>query len=144
MFERILVVCYGNICRSPAAQYILKQRLPDTFTVESAGVGALVDHAADATVAELLVARGIDVGQHRAKQVTRNMLGQYDLILVMEQNHIEAITRIAPEARGKTKLLGCWIGNKEIPDPYKKTKEIYELADAMIAEAIESWMKYLR
>ena len=144
MFERILMVCYGNICRSPAAQYMLKARLPDTYTVDSAGVGALVGRGADVTVAELLASRGVDVAQHEAQQVTRTMLSQYDLVLVMEQQHVEAITRIAPEARGKTKLLGCWIGNKEIPDPYKKTKEIYELADSMIAEAIESWMKYLR
>lgn len=143
MFERILVLCYGNICRSPAAEFMLRQRLPERFIVDSAGVGALVGRGADETVTQLLQARDIDVSAHEAKQVTRTMLSRFDLVLVMEQEHLEAVTKIAPEARGKTKLLGCWIGNKEIPDPYKKTYEIYELADSMIAQAVDSWMNYL-
>lgn len=143
MFERILVLCHGNICRSPAAEHMLRVRLSDRYTIDSAGVGALVGRGADETVAQLLQARNIDVSAHEAKQVTRTMLSRFDLVLVMEQEHIEAVTKIAPEARGKTKLLGCWIGNKAIPDPYKKTYEIYELADNMIAEAVASWMKYL-
>ena len=144
MFNRILVVCYGNICRSPAAEYMLKAALEDKCTVDSAGVGALVDQGVEPTVAGLLEQRGIDASAHSAKQVTRTMLSQFDLVLVMEQAHIESITRIAPEARGKTKLLGSWIGNKEIPDPYKKSHEIYVLADNMIHDAIESWKNYLR
>ena len=72
------------------------------------------------------------------------MLGKFDLVLVMEQAHIESVTQLAPEARGKTKLLGTWIGNKEIPDPYKKATEIYELADKMIIDAIDSWLPYLK
>jgi len=144
MFERILVLCYGNICRSPAAEYMLKAKLPERFVVDSAGVGALVGHGADETVVSLMKNHDIDITEHKAKQVTRTILSQFDLVLVMEQSHIEAVTKIAPEARGKTKLLGCWLGNKEIPDPYKKSYEIYELADSMIIQAVESWMPYLR
>lgn len=144
MFSRILVLCTGNICRSPAAEHLLRAQLPDHIHVDSAGVGAMVGHGADATVQEITQKRGLELTTHEAKQVTRTMLGQFDLVLVMEQEHIEAVTRIAPEARGKTKLLGCWIGNKAIPDPYKKSYEIYTLADDMIAQAVESWMKYLR
>jgi protein-tyrosine phosphatase len=40
-------------------------------------------------------------------------------------------------------LLGTWIGNKEIPDPYKQSKHVYELADSLIIESVTSWMKYL-
>lgn len=144
MFERILVLCYGNICRSPSAEYMLRAKLPERFVVDSAGIGALVDHGADDNVIALMNKYDIDVSSHKAKQVTRTMLSQFDLVLVMEQSHIESVTKIAPEARGKTKLLGCWLGNKEVPDPYKKSYEIYELADSTIAQAVESWMPYLR
>ena len=143
MFNSILVLCYGNICRSPAAAYALRALLPDHITVDSAGIGALVGRPADDTVKGLMAKRGIDVSAHRAKQVDRTLLSQFDLVLVMEQAHIESITQIAPEARGKTKLLGAWIGNKEIPDPYKKSKQVYEIADSLIIESVTSWMKYL-
>lgn len=143
MFNSILVLCYGNICRSPAAAYSLRALLPDHIKVDSAGIGALVGRPADDTVKGLMQKRGIDVSAHRAKQVDRAMLSQFDLVLVMEQAHIESITQIAPEARGKTKLLGAWIGNKEIPDPYKKSKQVYEIADLLIIESVTSWMKYL-
>nr|HCI7934504.1 protein tyrosine phosphatase [Klebsiella pneumoniae] len=64
---------------------------------------------------------------------------QYDLLLVMEKNHIEQISNIAPEARGKTMLLGHWIGMKEIPDPYRKSDEAFESVYQLIEESCQCW-----
>lgn len=144
MFKNILVLCYGNICRSPAAEHSLRAKLDESFHIDSAGIGALVGRSADATVQQIMKEKHqIDVSAHIAKQVTREMLSQFDLVLVMEQAHIESVTQIAPEARGKTKLLGSWIGNKEVPDPFKKAQEMYELADEIIEQAVSSWLKFL-
>lgn len=52
------------------------------------------------------------------------MCREYDLILAMEQNHIEAVTRLAMEARGKTFLFGYWLQQMEIPDPYRRGRDI--------------------
>lgn len=61
---------------------------------------------------------------HKGQQFTSSLGRQYDLILVMERNHIEHISQLAPEVRGKIMLFGHWLGEKEIPDPYKKAKRL--------------------
>ncbi|UTV26977.1 arsenate reductase/protein-tyrosine-phosphatase family protein [Photobacterium atrarenae] len=142
MFNKILVVCVGNICRSPSGEYLLKQLLP-AKEIASAGVGALVGKPADKMASEVAVERGISLEGHVAQQLTSDLCQQYDLILVMEKGHLEAVTRIAPEARGKTMLFGQWIGQKDIPDPYRQSREAFEFAYGLIEEAAEAWAKKL-
>ena len=82
MFNNILVICIGNICRSPSAEYMLRQKLAEVkpnITIHSAGLGALVDKGIDDTAAALLSEHGIDPSGHRARQVDRDMLTQADL-----------------------------------------------------------------
>lgn len=68
------------------------------------------------------------------------MLGEYDLILVMDKDHIEYIDRIAPEARGKTMLIGHWLNGKEIPDPYKKSQEAFNFVWDVLKKSSDSWV----
>ena len=111
MFNNILVVCVGNICRSPMAEYLLKARLPADSgkQVHSAGIGALVDKPADATAQELLQEQGIDASPHRARQVTQEMLARADLILAMEDGHLKRLHEIAPQIRGRA---FCWANGR--------------------------------
>ena len=76
MFNNILFVCIGNICRSPSAEYLLKHKTAHRpgLTIHSAGLGALVDQGIDATAGELLTANGIDASEHVARKLTRDML----------------------------------------------------------------------
>lgn len=140
MFEKILVVCVGNICRSPSGEYLLKSLLPHKH-IASAGVGALVGKPADAKAAEVALEHGVSMDCHSARQLTAEMCRSYDLILVMEKGHIEAVTTIAPEARGKTMLFGQWIGQRDIPDPYRQSREAFDHAYALINEAANAWAK---
>lgn len=140
MFEKILVVCVGNICRSPSGEYLLKSLLPHKH-IASAGVGALVGKPADAKAVKVALEHSVNMEGHSARQLTAEMCHEYDLILVMEKGHIEAVTRIAPEARGKTMLFGQWIGQKDIPDPYRQSREAFEHAYALIEEAAGAWAK---
>lgn len=145
MFEHILIVCIGNICRSPVAEVLLQQGLAGSGKkISSAGIAAMVGDGADPSSIELMAAKGIDLKNHVARQLDRSMLGQAELILVMEQSHIEAITKMAPEARGKTMLLGKWNNNTEIPDPYKKSTEAFAYSVKLIEQGVASWLKYLR
>lgn len=144
MIKRILTVCIGNICRSPTAEYLLREQLgrPD-IDVASAGLGAMVGHPMDATALQLLTERGIDGKQHRARQLEPAMLRKADLVLGMEKSHVDAMIRLAPEARGKIFIFDKWVHGHDIPDPYRQQRSAFEHVYAMIELAANSWLRYL-
>lgn len=142
MFDSILIVCTGNICRSPMGERYLQKLLPNK-KIDSAGTGALVDQPADPSAEKISFAKGVSLDGHTGRQFTSTLARQYDLILVMEKSHIEQIGKIAPEARGKTMLFGHWIGQKEIPDPYRKSDEAFESVYNLIEVAGQHWAEKL-
>ena len=142
MFNSVLVVCTGNICRSPIGERLLRRALPGK-KIDSAGVGALADHAADASAIAVSEKNGLSLDGHKGQQFTGKLGRQYDLILVMEKHHIEQVTKIAPEARGKTLLFGHWLGNKEIPDPYRQSMEAFEFVYQLLDQSATEWTRKL-
>lgn len=142
MFDSILVVCTGNICRSPIAERILRSLLPEK-KIDSAGTGALIDKPADHSAEKVASKYGISLANHRGKQFSSSLARKYDLILVMEKEHQEQIARIAPEASGKTMLLGHWLNHKDIPDPYRKSDEAFESVYQLIDLACKRWVDKL-
>lgn len=101
----------------------------------------LIGKPADETAILIAAENGVDVEGHQSQQVTPKLCAQYDLILVMEKGHMEALTQISPEARGKTMLFGQWIGQQDIPDPYRQSREAFEHAYQLIDEAAQTWAK---
>ncbi|EMX5215522.1 protein tyrosine phosphatase [Klebsiella grimontii] len=142
MFDSILVICTGNICRSPIGERLLRRALPNK-KIDSAGVGALVDHAADISATRVAEKNGLSLQGHQGKQFTSTLGRQYDLLLVMEQIHLEQVSRIAPEVRGKTMLFGHWLNGREIPDPYRKSDEAFESVYQLLDQASQSWVAKL-
>lgn len=125
---RLLFVCLGNICRSPAAdgvmQHLLKQEgLEHTIAVDSAGtanyhVGSLPDDRMRRTAAK----RGI-VLDHRGKHFRKELFDQFDLILVMDNANLRDVRSLDPkgENHGKIKLFADYCTRhklREVPDPY--------------------------
>ncbi|EPF0942469.1 TPA: protein tyrosine phosphatase [Klebsiella michiganensis] len=142
MFDSILVVCTGNICRSPIGERYLRRALPNK-KIESAGTGALVGHSADDSAIRIAEKHGISLAGHQGRQFTSALGRQYELILVMEKSHLEQIGRIAPEVRGKTMLFGQWLNQKEIPDPYRKSDEAFASVYQLIEQAGLRWVEKL-
>ncbi|HBQ5558974.1 TPA: protein tyrosine phosphatase [Klebsiella variicola] len=142
MFNSILVVCTGNICRSPIGERILKQLLP-TMQVDSAGTAALIDHNADNSAIKIAKKHGISLEGHKGKQFTAKLARNYDLILAMEKIHINQIEKIAPEARGKTMLFGHWLENRDIPDPYRKSDEAFASVFVLMQRSSQLWVEKL-
>jgi protein-tyrosine phosphatase len=138
VIKSILVVCIGNICRSPVAERVLQAALPG-ITVTSAGLGALVGHSADATATEVAAAHGVSLDGHSARQFTADLGSAHDLILVMETAHRQDVGRLAPQLLGKTMLFDNWVGAKGIDDPYRLSREFHELTFAKIATAGQAW-----
>jgi low molecular weight protein-tyrosine phosphatase len=146
MFNKILVVCVGNICRSPSGEYLLKQLLPNK-TINSAGIATLKSglsgKSADKMANTVAQEHGYSLDAHQAQQLTHELCRDHDLILVMEKGHIDAVMHIAPEARGKTMLFGQWIGQQDIPDPYRQSREAFDHAYMLIEQAANAWAKKL-
>lgn len=143
MFKNILVLCTANICRSPLAEGLFKQRLqsrPD-ITVHSAGVAALVGSYAHPIVVDLAMKAGIDISNHRARQCDIELLRQADLVLVMDQTHLKWLSNAFPQFHGRGFLLGHWDKKKEVPDPIGLPRESFEAAFAQIAAHCDQWLE---
>lgn len=144
MIEHILVVCTGNICRSPVAAAMLKQLCPGKH-IESAGLGAMVGKGVDRTARQLAEAVGLDVTGHVACQLTHEMLQQADLVLVMSHGQRLAVGELSPAALGKTMLFGHWLESKaaEIPDPYRKSEQAFQHVHRQLWHAAQAWAEKL-
>lgn len=139
-------MCVGNVCRSPMAEAIPKDALSkikqNTCHVSSAGIGALVGHKTDAKASQLTMARGLDISNHCACQLNKEMIRRADLILVMELAHKMDIESREPSAKGKVFRLGEW-GGYDIPDPYQKDLKVFESVLTLIDQGVGQWVKKL-
>ena len=143
-FSNILVVCTGNICRSPMAAALLEKELDSSrHTIVSAGVEALVGEPADPLAIEVMRDNRIDITGHRARQLIQPMLAEADLIFALDQGHARAITTRFPQYYGKAFKLGHWNGNADVADPYRRPKQNFEQAFAEISAHVAAWKRRL-
>ena len=138
-----MIICVGNICRSPAAERILKKKLPEK-SISSAGLDAVVDHGIDDNVSRLLFDNGYDVDSHKARKVNSKLIASADLILVMEKSHKNVVMKNYPESSGKIILLGKWFNNMEIQDPYRKSSDAYHQVFEQLQNSCSSWYERLK
>lgn len=121
----VLMVCTGNICRSPMAAGLLRHRLPPALqgrvAVSSAGTHALHGHQAEPLAVQTMADTGIDIRDHRARHITREMVRQADLILTMEQAQLETVQQMLGWNKFHVQLLMNFdplADGPEIEDPY--------------------------
>ena len=138
MKQRILFVCLGNICRSPAAEAMLKMLLErngisEDIFVDSAGTyGGHSGERSDPRMRSAAAARGIEM-THRARQVREADFEKFDMVIAMDDNNYEALFRLAPDRAAQQKRFRFreflrhnpdW---SYIPDPYYEGHEGFEL-----------------
>jgi protein-tyrosine phosphatase len=140
--KSILVVCEGNICRSPMAQGLMAAALPQA-EVHSAGLNALSGMPADETAVQLLQARGIDIRSHRALQITRELCSHSELILVMSTQQRHTIEEKYPFACGRTFRLGEF-GKLDVPDPYRQPIWAFQESLQLIDQGVRDWLQRIR
>ena len=140
--QSILVVCVGNICRSPMAEYLLKQDYPQ-LTIESAGISGLSGHPADDKAQLCMQHLGIDISGHIAKKLNAEHLKKADLILVMSKNQQAYIEQTWPFAKGKVFRLGHWQG-QNVPDPYKHDQAFFDETCHNIQSYVSDWQSHLK
>ncbi|PAU74205.1 low molecular weight protein-tyrosine-phosphatase [Halomonas salipaludis] len=145
MFDHVLVVCTGNICRSPVAAAMLRRRRPE-LRVDSAGLGAMVGQGVEPNALQLALAEGLDLESHQARQLDSAMLASADLVLVMSDGQRREIANRWPETLGKTMRLGQWLDagkGRDIPDPYRKSREVFTHVHQLLVDATEGWASRL-
>lgn len=139
--KHVLVVCIGNICRSPMAEYLLKAEYPELY-IESAGIAAMAGHGADDKAIQCMQRLNLDMSMHIAKKLDGSYVKKADLILVMSSNQQKHIETTWPFAKGKTFRLGHW-QNKNVPDPYQHDQAFFDSTFQLIKLCIADWKKYI-
>jgi protein-tyrosine phosphatase len=140
--KSILVVCEGNICRSPMAQGLLLAALPQA-RVHSAGLSALIGMPAEETAVQLMRARGIDISPHRALQLTRELCIDAELVLVMSAEQRKRVAERYPFAYGRTFRVGEF-SKRDIPDPYRQSASVFRDSLQLIDEGVRQWLQRIQ
>ncbi len=140
---KVLVVCTGNICRSPIAAYLIQKFVgppkESGVHVSSAGTFASDQLPATQMMCDIGAEWGLDLSTHGSRRITVEMADEVDLILTMSPNHADYVSRMSPENAGKVKLYGETIGTLTIPDPYADSGQIYSEVAQMIYDGAEGW-----
>ncbi|MBW1297720.1 low molecular weight protein-tyrosine-phosphatase [Aquimarina litoralis] len=150
MKTKILMVCLGNICRSPLAEGILASKLDsETFLVQSAGtsnyhIGEKPDRRSISTAKK----HGIDISNQKAAQFTVNDFDTYDLIYAMDNSNYQNIIKLSRNAqdRKKVKLILTELHpneNLDVPDPYYGGEQGFENVFRMLDEACNQLIEKL-
>ena len=135
--KSILIVCEGNICRSPMAQGLMRAALP-ALRVQSAGLAALVGMPADPKAVSLMKQRGIDISDHRAMHVTRHACMDAELILAIDFERRARIEAMYPQAKGRVFRLGEYM-HRNIPDPDRQDEATFRDVLFLIDHGLTGW-----
>lgn len=148
MKQKVLFVCLGNICRSPAANGIMEKMiaekgLGDYFEVDSAGTygghtGELPDHRMRAAALQ----RGYDL-THRARQFKSGDFDRFDHIVVMDDSNYERVCRLAPDPESLSKVhrmtdFSTKFEIDHVPDPYYEGRKGFEYVLDILEDAVDN------
>ncbi len=150
----VLLVCSGNICRSPTAEGVLRQMvkaagLEPYVDVSSAGTHGLhAGEAPDPRARSLASRRGYDISMIRARKVTAADLARFDLVLGMADEHVEELNRLSAEAyRERIRLYLDFAEDTdelEVPDPYYGGPAAFDRAFDLIEHGAQGLLEHLR
>ena len=143
MFDSVIILCTGNICRSPMAAGLLRHAVQSRglgLKVDSAGLAALSGEPPDPIAVRLLAERGIDISSHIAKQAKEELLRKQSLIVVMERAQQEFVETAWPAFHGRVYRWGHW-QDFDVPDPYGEDEAAFRDSLAALDKGLADWKK---
>ena len=150
---KILMVCLGNICRSPLAEGILEQKARVAgldWTVDSAGTaGYHIGEQPHVLSQKVALLNGVDISKQHCRQFVKDDLARFDLIFVMDNDNYAEVKRISGKDwdGGKVHLLLDLLypgENKEVPDPWYGTEKDYHFVFDLVSKACEKIIETYR
>jgi protein-tyrosine phosphatase len=150
MSVKILMVCLGNICRSPLAEGILASKLPkEKFTVDSGGTGSWhIGHSPDERSIAVAKKNKISISNQKGRQFSTTDFDSFDYIYVMDNSNYEDVVKLAENQQQKEKvelILNELFPNEkvDVPDPYFGLPNGFEIVYNMLDEVCEIIAKKL-
>jgi protein-tyrosine phosphatase len=141
---KILMVCLGNICRSPLAEGILRSKLDSNFIIDSAGTGGWhAGESPDQRSIETAKQNNIDISHQKARKFSIADFDSFDYIYVMDQSNYKDVINLAPNKAAKAKVTLILGDSKEVPDPYYGGQEGFENVYYLLDQACEEIAKNL-
>ena len=148
---RVLFVCLGNICRSPLAEFIVRQRAIERgfsgrFHFASAGTGDWhVGHGADRRMSQTASAHGIDMSSHRASQITRSRISQWDWLIAMDEANLNDLLSMGanPQRTLMMRQFEDESRTPDVPDPYYGGEEGFEEVFELLTLNADALLDYL-
>jgi len=140
---KILMVCLGNICRSPLAEGILQSKISQDVFVDSAGTGDWhVGQAPDKRSIEVAKKYGIDISNQKARHFKTKDFNEFDLIYVMDESNYDNVLALAQNKshKAKVKLILSELDNfsdLNVPDPYYGGEEGFEQVFQLLDQATD-------
>ena len=143
----VLMVCLGNICRSPLAHGILESKAPEDWYIDSAGTSGWHEGERPDTRSIITAkGRGLNIDQQRSRPFLAEDFERFDIIFAMDSSNHTNITRLAPDEASKAKVRlimnEAYPGeNRQVPDPYtggqRGFEDVYDMLDLAIEKFLE-------
>ncbi len=135
---KIMMLCLGNICRSPLAEALLKLKVSENFTIESRGTSSLHEgEGADPRMIETARKRGVDLTTHRAKGLKASDLEEFDLIFCMDKDNKDNALSLASTKEQEEKIQLVLEEGQSVPDPYFGGQKGFDLVYELLDQALE-------
>lgn len=132
----ITIVCFANYCRSPVAEYLMKEKYDGKFLIQSAGINPLSSASMDDRSKEYLSSEGIDVGIHNPRRISDKMVDQSKYIFALDFSILMQLNKLYKKNISKIKLLTYQTKNIILNDPYKLNHDEYMVVMNKIKEVV--------
>jgi len=141
---KILMVCLGNICRSPLAQGILKKKVFKSVIIDSAGTaGYHIGKNPDQRSIDIGNKNGVDISNFKARQFSKEDFKNFDHIYVMDNSNYKDVIDLAESIEDEKKVNLILSSNQEVPDPYYNGEKGFEHCYRLLDNACENIAKEL-